>query len=135
AAGPRDNRRPVFVIVAPTGLALPPATTRAAPQGLFPTPLGLTLLARGVVEVIRFHHALHPASDFVGRGRIPQPPAPARAGPALDTQLPGNASRRTRQAQDRKSVVLGKSVGLGGGGRRKTRVRYGRGIIGLVALG
>ena len=52
-----------------------------------------------MIEVIRFHRALQPTIGFVGHGRIPQPPAPAITRTAMDPQLPGNASRRTRQAQ------------------------------------
>src|SRR5262245_26628027 len=36
ATHPRDDRGPVFVIVAPARLALLPTTTRPAPQGLLP---------------------------------------------------------------------------------------------------
>src|ERR671939_1189813 len=54
AADPRDNRGPVFVIMTPTRLTFLAAPTRSTPQRLLPTLLGLPLLARGVVEVIRF---------------------------------------------------------------------------------
>src|SRR5262252_2574376 len=83
----------------PARLTLLAATTCPTAKKLFPTLLGLPLVAGGVIEVIRFHRPLQPALGFVGHGRIPQPPAPAIAGPAMDPQLPGNASRRTRQAQ------------------------------------
>jgi len=99
AAHPRDNSRPVFVIMPSTGLALLATPTCVASQRLLTTTWRLPLAARGVVEVIRFHRALQLAIGFVGHGRIPQPPAPAIAGPAMDPQLPGNAARRTRQAQ------------------------------------
>jgi hypothetical protein len=99
ATHPRDNSRPVFVIMPSTGLALLATPTCVASQRLRATAWRLPLAARGVVEVIRFHRALQLALGFVGHGRIPQPPAPAIAGPAMDPQLPGNASRRTRQAQ------------------------------------
>jgi hypothetical protein len=36
---------------------------------------------------------------FVGEGRVAQPPTPAIARPPMHPQLPGNAARRTRQAQ------------------------------------
>src|SRR5437870_5135323 len=62
---PGDNRRPVFVIMAPTGLAFLPPATRAAPQVFFPTPLGFALLASSVIEVIGFDRALHLAIGFV----------------------------------------------------------------------
>src|SRR5215471_6036084 len=57
ATDPGDNRGPVFVIVPPTGLTLLAAPPRAASQRLLPTLLRLPLVARGVVEVIRFHCA------------------------------------------------------------------------------
>src|SRR5262249_55480357 len=96
---PRHTGRPVFVIGAPPGLALLPATTRSAPQRCLATALRLPLAARGVVKVLRFHRALQPAIGFVGQGRVTQPLAPAIPGPALDSHLSGNPSRRTRQAQ------------------------------------
>jgi hypothetical protein len=99
AADPGNDRGTIFVVMAPAGLTLLAAPTRSATQRLGATLLGLALLASGLVEVIRFHRALQPALGFVRHGRIPQPPAPAVAGPAMDPQLPGNASRRTRQAQ------------------------------------
>src|SRR5215813_4093480 len=49
ATDPRDDGRPVFVIMAPTGLALLPATTRAAPQRFLPTLLRLALVASGMI--------------------------------------------------------------------------------------
>src|SRR5262245_38870746 len=52
---PRDHRRPILVIMAPAGLALLPATTRAASQVLFSIVLRLALLTGGVIEVIGFH--------------------------------------------------------------------------------
>jgi hypothetical protein len=99
AADPRDNGWPVFVIVAPPGLTFLPTATRAAPQRLLATTWRLPLAARGVIEGIRFHRALQLMVGFVGHGRIPQPPAPARAGPAMAPQLSGDTPRRTRQAQ------------------------------------
>src|SRR5262244_2334099 len=101
AADPRDNRGPVLVIMAPAGLTLLAAPTRTASQCLFPTLLGLPLVPRGVIEVIRFHRALQPALGFVGHGRIAQPPAPAITGPAMDTQLSSNTPRRTRQTEQK----------------------------------
>ena len=99
AADPRHDRRGIFVVMAPAGLTLLATTTRSTPQRLGATLLGSALLAGSVIEVIRFHRACQPAIDFVGHGRIPQPPAPAIARTAMDPQLPGNASRRTRQTQ------------------------------------
>ena len=99
AADPRDNGWAIFLVMAPAGLTLLAATTRSAPSRLWATLRGVALLAGTVLESIRCHRPLQPALGFVGHGRIPQPPAPARAGPALDPHLPGHASRRTRPAQ------------------------------------
>src|SRR5262249_31045220 len=95
ATDPRDNRGPVFVIMPSTGLALLATSTCVASQRFLAAAFCLPLAASAVVEVIRFHRALQLAIGFVGHGRMPQPPAPAIAGPAMDTHLPGNASRRT----------------------------------------
>src|SRR5262247_2792697 len=54
ATDPRDDGRPVFVIMAPTGLALLPATTRAAPQRFLPTLLCLALVSSGMIKVVGF---------------------------------------------------------------------------------
>src|SRR5262249_29839558 len=54
ATDPGDDHEPIFVIMAPPRLAFLAAPTRATPQRLLPTLLGLPLLTRGVVEVIRF---------------------------------------------------------------------------------
>src|SRR5947209_10618521 len=56
-------------VPAPPGLALLPAPTRAAPQRLRATALRLPLVARGMVEVIRFHCACQLAVGFIGDGR------------------------------------------------------------------
>jgi hypothetical protein len=58
AAHPRNNCRSVFVIMAPAGLALLAATTRPAPQRLFPAVMGLTLIPGGVIEFVRFNATL-----------------------------------------------------------------------------
>src|SRR5215468_9429580 len=39
---------------------------------------------------------------FRGEGRIPEPPAPAVAGPTIDTQLSGNPPRRTRETEEKR---------------------------------
>src|SRR5262245_34206820 len=70
ATAPGDDRGPIFVITAPTRLAVLAATTRAATQGLLPTLLGLPLVARGVIEVIRFHRALQLALHLIGQSSI-----------------------------------------------------------------
>jgi hypothetical protein len=93
----RDDRRPVFVIMAPAGLALLAATTRSATQRLLPALPRLSLVASGMVEVIRFNRAFQLAVHLIGQGRIAQPPAPAVAGPDMDAQLSGDATRRTRE--------------------------------------
>src|SRR5215468_5056515 len=98
---PSDNRRPILVIMATTGLAFLPPATRAAPQRLLATAVRLSLVTGGVVEVIGFHGACQLAVGFVGEGRIAQPPAPAIARTAMHPQLSCNTSRRTRQAQQK----------------------------------
>ena len=98
---PGDNRRPIFVIMAPTGLAFLATTTRAASQRLLATALRLALVTGGVIEVIRFHCACQLAIGFIGEGRIAQPPAPAIARAAMDPSLSGNPPRRTRQTQQK----------------------------------
>src|SRR5262249_20030629 len=67
---PGDNRGPVFIIMTPTRFALLAATTRSTTQVLAATSLGLPLLPSRVIEVIRFHCALHLAIGFIGDGRI-----------------------------------------------------------------
>src|SRR5215475_15967719 len=49
---PRDDRGPVFVVMAAPGLTLLAAATRSAPQGLWATVLGLAFLPGGVIEII-----------------------------------------------------------------------------------
>src|SRR5215217_9583635 len=67
AAHPGDNGGPVFVIVAPARLAFLAAPPRVAPQRLLPTTCGLALLASSVIELIRFHRALHLALHLILR--------------------------------------------------------------------
>jgi hypothetical protein len=57
AAHPREDRRPVFVVMTTARLARLAATTRPASQGLGPTVLGLALLASRVLACIRVHRA------------------------------------------------------------------------------
>src|SRR5438067_1002935 len=52
ATDPGDDGRPVFVIVAPTGLALLTATTRAAPQRFLPALWCLAFVASRVIQFI-----------------------------------------------------------------------------------
>ena len=96
---PSHERGPVFVVMAPTGLAWRAAPPGAAPQGLFPTGCGLTLLPGGVLEVLGFHRACQRAVGFLGEGRMTSPPTPAIARTPMDSSRPGHAPRRTRQAQ------------------------------------
>src|SRR5262249_31203766 len=66
AADPRDDGRPVFVVVAPAGLALLAATPWPTPQRLFPALLGLAFLPGRVIEVIGFDRPLHLAPYLIG---------------------------------------------------------------------
>ena len=59
------------------------------------------LVARSVIEVIRFDRALHLALHLIGQGRIAQPPAPPIAGPDMDTQLSGDAPGRAGETQQK----------------------------------
>src|SRR6516162_5144287 len=99
AAHPGDNGRPVFVVMPPTRLALLAAPTRAAAQGFLPALLGLALLPRGVIEVIRFHGAFELAMHLIGQRSIAQPPAPPIARTAMHPQLSRHTARRARKAQ------------------------------------
>src|SRR5262245_30227296 len=51
ATDPGDNGWPVFVIMAPAGLAFLAPATRSAPQRLLPAVFGLALVPRRVIEV------------------------------------------------------------------------------------
>src|SRR5262245_20418852 len=68
ATDPGNNRGPIFLIMAPTGLAFLATTTCAPPQMLFPSVFGLPLVASGVIEVIGFDCALQVAPHFIGQG-------------------------------------------------------------------
>src|SRR5262245_26678668 len=93
SADPRDHRRPIFIEMAPAGLALLAATARPASSGLFPSLFRLALAARGVIEFIRLNSPLYLAVHFIGQGGIAQPPAPVIARTGMDTQSSGNATR------------------------------------------
>src|SRR5262249_3157975 len=54
-----------------------------------------------MVELIGLDRPVHLAADLIGEGGIPEPPAPPIAGADMDPQLPGNAPRGTRQAQQK----------------------------------
>jgi hypothetical protein len=100
-AHPSDDRGTVFVIMAPPGLAFLAAATRSTAQGLLTTRLGLSLMAGGVIELIGFHRPVQLTRHLIGQGGVAQPPTPPIPGPDMDAQLPGNATRRTRQAQQK----------------------------------
>src|SRR5512145_3195685 len=67
---PGYNGWPVFVIMAPAGLAFLTAPTRAAPQRFLPSLLRLPLVASGMVEVIGFHRAFQLAMHLIRQGGI-----------------------------------------------------------------
>src|SRR6266478_3059442 len=102
ATDPGDNRWPVFVIMAPTGLAFLAAPPRLASQRLLPTPFGLPLVAGGMVEVIRFNRACQLAMHLVRQRGIPQPPAPTIAGTDMDSHLPRDTPRRTGETEQKR---------------------------------
>src|SRR6266516_7387328 len=58
ATDPGNDGRPVFVVMAPTGLAFLAATTRSAPQRFLPALRRLALVPRRVIELIRFDRPL-----------------------------------------------------------------------------
>src|SRR4029450_10238116 len=101
-AYPSDNGRPIFVVMAPAGLAFLATPPWLAAQRFLPTLLGLPLLASRVIEIIRFHGALQLPLHLVGQGGIAQPPTPAIARPPMHPQLSRNAARGTRQAQEKR---------------------------------
>jgi len=57
APAPGDHRRSVFILMPPPRVALLAAPTHAAPQGFLPPPVRLSLVACGMLEVIRCHCA------------------------------------------------------------------------------
>src|SRR5713101_3165792 len=93
ATDPGNNGWPVFVVMAPAGLAFLAATTRLATQRLLPTPFDLPLVAGGMIQLIRFDRALQLALHLIGQGGIAQPLAPTVARPDMHSYLSGNASR------------------------------------------
>src|SRR5215470_3039842 len=101
ATDPGNNGRPVFVIVAPARLALLAASTHTASQGFLPALLPLALVARRVIELIRFDRPLQLAVHLIGQGGIAQPPAPAIARADMDSQFPGDAPRRACQTEQK----------------------------------
>jgi hypothetical protein len=99
ATDPGNKGWPVFVVMATAGLVFLAATTRLATQRLLPAPLGLPLVAGGLVEVIRFNRAFQLALHLVRQCGIPQPPAPTIAGPDMDPYLPRDTPRRTGETE------------------------------------
>src|SRR5262245_262204 len=69
-AHPGDDRRPVFIIMAPAGLALLAATPWLTPQRLLPALPGLAFLPGSVIEVIGFDRSLHLARHLIGQGGV-----------------------------------------------------------------
>src|SRR4030095_3375104 len=92
---------PILVVVPPTRFTLLAALTCPASQGLFSAVLRLALLAGSVIEVIGFDCAVHLTLHLIGQGRIADPPAPARARPAMDPYFPRNTPGRTGKAQQK----------------------------------
>src|SRR5262249_19412121 len=70
ATDPGDHRRPVFVLMATTGLAFLATATRAAPQRLLATAWRLPFVAGRMVEVIGFDRPLQLALHLLGQGGI-----------------------------------------------------------------
>jgi hypothetical protein len=68
AADPRDDRGPVFVVVTPSGLAFLAATPWLASPRCLPARLGLSLMARGVGEVIGFDRPFQLTTDLIRQG-------------------------------------------------------------------
>src|SRR5215467_10728405 len=80
AADPGDDRGSVFVVMASTGLAFLAAPPGLATQYLLPAVCRLALVARSMVEIIRFDRAVQLALYLIGQGGIPEPPTPPIAG-------------------------------------------------------
>ncbi len=121
AADPRDEGRPVFVIVPPTGLTCLATPTRAASQRLLAALGRLALLPSGVREVIRFDGARQWALHLVGQGGMAPPPAPAVAGPDMHPHLASDAPRGAREAEQkrREEPVRDRPFALGQQGVRE----------------
>src|SRR2546429_9122412 len=83
-AHPGDDRGPIFVVMAPPGLAFLAAPPWRAAQRFRPARLGLSLVSGGVIEVIGFDRPCSLTTELIGQGRIAQPPAPAIACADMD---------------------------------------------------
>jgi hypothetical protein len=93
ATDPRDNRWPVFVMVAPTRFTLLAPLPGSATQQFLPAVGCLALPAGCMIEFVGFDRALYVAIRLVGDSRMAQPPAPAIAGADMDAQFSGDATR------------------------------------------
>src|SRR5262245_13667080 len=102
ATDPGDDGGPVFVIVAPTGLALLAPATRPASQRFLPARRRWPLGASGMVEVIGFHCPFQLAMHLVGERGIAEPPAPAIARSDVNAHFPGNASGRAGETEQKR---------------------------------
>ena len=70
AAHPRDDHRPVFIVMTPARLALLAATTWPASQGLWSAWLCLALLASRVIEFIRLNRARQLTIHLIGQSSV-----------------------------------------------------------------
>src|SRR5207244_7706691 len=84
-AHPGDHGRPIFVVMAPPGLAFLAAPPWRTAQRFRPARLGLSLVSVGVSEVIGFARPFSLTTELIGQGRIAQPPAPAVACADMDS--------------------------------------------------
>jgi hypothetical protein len=100
-ADPGNDGGPICIVVAAAGLALRAPASRAAAQRLLAAPVRLPLVTGGVREVIGFHRPCQRALPLIGHGGMAQPPTPARARADMAPQLFGNATRGTRQPQQK----------------------------------
>ena len=69
-AHPGDNGRPIFVVMAPPGLAFLATPPWLAAQRFRPARLGLSLVSGGVIEVIGFDRPFSLTTDLIGQGHI-----------------------------------------------------------------
>jgi len=69
-AHPGDNGWPIFVVMAPPGLAFLATPPWPVPQGLLPAIFGLPLIAGGVIQLIRLNRAFQLAVHLIGQGGI-----------------------------------------------------------------
>src|SRR5262245_44802800 len=100
-AHPGDNGRPIFVVMAPPGLAFLATPPWLAAQRFRPSHLGLSLESGGMIQVVGFDCPRQLPLHFVGESRMAQPPTPAIARPHMHPHLSDNATRGTRQAQQK----------------------------------